>query len=200
MKIFESEHIFNYAWDQVSAANWAKYPNENSTHVVAVDTLRREIDPVSNVLRTERLITCEQKIPKWLQMCIGASRSYVREVSEVDPVKQTLVMRSCNMSYNNLLKVYEVVSYKPHDATKTKFEQFAEFEAYLSFKKLTDKIEEWSVERFGINAQSGRLGFEKVLKLFSENLEKSSQLIDRYKETAIGEVNDVIEEVKTHFV
>ena len=82
MKIFESHHLFNYPWEQVSAANWKKYPNEMSTQVVGVDILRREVDPVSKILRTERVISCEQSIPKWLSFLVGGlKRQYVRDLS-----------------------------------------------------------------------------------------------------------------------
>lgn len=46
MKIFESDCIFNYSWEDVSRANWRKYCawNTQSTHVIAVDTLDRHVD------------------------------------------------------------------------------------------------------------------------------------------------------------
>ncbi|ODV97906.1 hypothetical protein PACTADRAFT_63555 [Pachysolen tannophilus NRRL Y-2460] len=196
MKLFESSCSFNYPWSQVTAANWRKYPNEKSTHVVAVDVLRREVHPITGILRSERLITCEQKIPKWIALMVGGQiRSYVREVSEVDPVNQTLTMRSCNMTMNNILSVYEVVKYVPDNESpfsKTTFEQCAEIKAYSTFQRLTDKIEEWSIERFDSNAKLGKQGFESVLKIFSENLNKSGKLIDEYSEKlkASGKIID----------
>ena len=57
MKLFQNSYDFNYPWDQVTAANWKKYPNEISTHVIAVDVLRRELKDQGKVLVTERLIT-----------------------------------------------------------------------------------------------------------------------------------------------
>lgn len=84
MKLFESVCRFDYPWHQVSAAHWRKYPNESAVHVIAVDTLRREIGP-DGVLRTERLITVRQGVPTWVKKVIGCLEdSYVRELSEVD--------------------------------------------------------------------------------------------------------------------
>ncbi|GME78436.1 unnamed protein product [Ambrosiozyma monospora] len=152
MKIFTSEQQFDYSWEHVSAANWQKYPNEVSTHVVAVDVLRREFYPETGILRTERLITCKQPIPKWLSCLTGGdNKSFVREVSTVDRNNKTLTMKSCNMTYNNLLKVYETVVYTPDPSNplhKTKFSQTAEVTAYANFQRICDKIEDWSVERF----------------------------------------------------
>ncbi|CAI6810728.1 ANM_collapsed_G0037490.mRNA.1.CDS.1 [Saccharomyces cerevisiae] len=125
MKLFQNSYDFNYPWDQVTAANWKKYPNEISTHVIAVDVLRRELKDQGKVLVTERLITVKQGVPKWIMMMLGGTNmSHVREVSVVDLNKKSLTMRSCNLTMCNLLKVYETVTYSPHpddSANKTLF-------------------------------------------------------------------------------
>lgn len=56
MKIFSNSCDFYYPWEQVTAANWQKYPNEMSTHVVAVDVLRRELDPTSQILTDRKSV------------------------------------------------------------------------------------------------------------------------------------------------
>lgn len=168
MKIFSSNHTFDYSWEQVSTANWKKYPNEVSTHVVAVDVLRREVDAKTGILTTERLITCQQSIPKWMLTLVGGTNiSYVREVSEVDPIKKTLTLRSVNLTMNNLLSVYETVVYKPdpvNPSMSTLFQQEAQITAYATFKRVCNKIEDWSVERFNQNAAKGKAGFDGVLQ------------------------------------
>lgn len=63
MKFFEATHRFNHSWAEVTAANWMKYPNEQCPHVIAVDVLDRHVDPETGVLRTERLLTCNQNAP-----------------------------------------------------------------------------------------------------------------------------------------
>lgn len=175
MKIFSTEHFFNYSWDQVSAANWKKYPNEMSTHVVAVDTLRREVDPKSGILTSERLITCKQAIPSWILCLVGGSDvSYVREVSQVDPKAKTLTLRSVNLTMNHLLSVYEIVTYRPNPENPTAstiFEQEAQITAYASFRRLCNKIEDWSVERFNHNAMLGKQGFESVLQQLTQKVQ-----------------------------
>ena len=180
MKIFESNQTFNYSWNLVSAANWKKYPNAKSSHVVAVDVLRREVDPDTGVLRTERLITCQQPIPSWLLVLVGGKdKSYVREISEIDPKHQKLTMRSVNLTMNNLLSVYETVVYKPdpvHPLSKTIFLQEAQITAYASFKRLCNKIEDWSVERFDSNSKLGKAGFEEILKQVASLKQHSSKL------------------------
>ncbi|RCK56501.1 Protein UPS2, mitochondrial [Candida viswanathii] len=190
MKLFESEHFFNYPWDQVTAANWQKYPNELSTHVISVDILDRQLLNNNQTLRTERLIGCKQPIPKWLSFLVGgATVSYVREVSEVDLVSKTLVMKSMNLTMNNLLLVKETVVYKPDDElplNRTTFLQSAEITAFASLSKLCDKLEDWSVERFGQNAKTGKEAFEGVL----------NKLASKWEENGIFETNKILQEVK----
>jgi len=170
MKVFESACTFDYSWRSVSIANWRKYCawNTQSTHVVAVDTLDRYVDPATGILRTERLITCKQNAPRWLLKIVGTEVSYVREVSEVDRKNQTLTMRSVNLTGSSLLSVQESVVYSPHPdqpGSKTLFTQDAQITAYGAFSRLCNAIEDWSVERFGQNASRGRLGFENVLEM-----------------------------------
>lgn len=190
MKLFESEHFFNYPWDQVTAANWQKYPNELSTHVISVDILDRQLINNNQTLRTERLIGCLQPIPRWLSFIVGgATVSYVREVSEVDLISKTLVMKSMNLTMSNLLLVKETVIYKPDEElplNRTTFLQSAEITAFASLSKLCDKLEDWSVERFGQNAKTGKEAFESVL----------NKLTSKWEENGIFENSTILQEVK----
>jgi len=52
MKVYSSTYEFDYSWDEVSTANWRKYCpwNKESTHVIAVDTLSRNLDLKTGVV------------------------------------------------------------------------------------------------------------------------------------------------------
>ncbi|RPB28526.1 MSF1-domain-containing protein [Terfezia boudieri ATCC MYA-4762] len=170
MKVFESNCTFNYSWEDVSLANWRKYCawNTKSTHVIAVDTLSRSVDPETGILITERLITCKQAAPRWLKAIFGTEESYVREISYVDPVAKTVTMKSMNLTLNNLLNVQETVQYVPDPecpAKRTLFKQDAKITAYGAFTRLRNAIEDFSVDRFHQNAIKGREGFEAVLQM-----------------------------------
>ncbi|KTW31972.1 uncharacterized protein T551_00654 [Pneumocystis jirovecii RU7] len=182
MKFFETTFVFDYPWYQVSTAHWRKYPNERATHVLSIDTLRREVDPETGVLRTERLIVCRQSAPLWILKFVGGNGdSYVREVSEVDPRSghETLTMRSANLTFSHIVSVEETVVYRPapHDPLrKTLFEQEATFQATASFTRFVNaKMEEWSVHRFSTNAKTGREGFESVLANMAESVFRAEQ-------------------------
>ncbi|CAH2354812.1 protein Ups2p, mitochondrial [[Candida] railenensis] len=195
MKLFESVHSFEYPWDQVTAANWQKYPNEHASHVVSVDILSREIDVERQTLRTERLIACKQAIPSWLRFIVGGEEhSYVREISEVDLINKTLVLKSSNLTMNHLLLVNETVVYKPdveYPNLRTSFSQEAEITAFGSITRICDKLEDWSVERFGQNAKIGKVGFEDVLKVLNEKWNESGVFVSEVSESIIKDLNQV---------
>lgn len=89
MRVFSSTYTFDYSWNEVSTANWLKYCpwNKSSSHVIAVDTLSRHVDPSTGILRTERLITCTQSAPAWVIAIMGGScTTHSYETSYVDPV------------------------------------------------------------------------------------------------------------------
>lgn len=200
MKLFEGSHYFNYPWDQVTAANWQKYPNELSTHVVSVDILQRTLDPNTKVLRTERLIGCKQPIPRWLSALVGGQElSYVREISEVDMQNKTLVMKSHNLTMNNLLLCNETVIYVPdHELpSRTKFIQQAEITAFSSFSRVCDKVEDWSVERFGQNAKIGKQAFEGVLETLTDQWEKSGIFVSDISRSVSDTTTSVIDKTSS---
>lgn len=53
MKVFEADCTFNYSWDEVSTGAWRKYCpwNDKVSHVIAVDTISRTVDPNTGIVR-----------------------------------------------------------------------------------------------------------------------------------------------------
>jgi len=181
MKVFSNTETFNYSWEEVSTANWRKYCpwNQKSTHVIAVDTISRTVDPETGVLRTERLITCRQTAPDWLKKMMGGSMDehQVFETSYVDPRAKTVTMVSANITWSNLLNVQETVVYRPLNEHQTQFEQAAQITALCGgWHKIKSSIEDTLVKRFRENAAKGKEGFEAVLAMsrhvFAEERER----------------------------
>ncbi|KAJ3100417.1 hypothetical protein HDU96_010349 [Phlyctochytrium bullatum] len=117
-KLFEHTQFFNCSWDTLTAANWRKYPNELSNHVISVDILSREVDPETGVLRTERLLCCKQNAPSILR-AIGLpipEVAYFREISELDPKTKQFTAKSVNLSMRNIMSVHETIIFKEYNA------------------------------------------------------------------------------------
>jgi hypothetical protein len=181
MKVFSNAVTFDYSWDEVSTANWRKYCpwNEKSTHVIAVDTLGRRVDPQTGILKTERLITCKQSAPEWIKSLLGNGMevSHIYEASYVDPRSRTVRMVSQNLTWSNLVSVQETVVYKQLSATQTQFKQDAKITALCGgWQRIKNSIEDSLVTRFHENADKGREGFESVLamsrRVFAEEKER----------------------------
>ncbi|KAK3307953.1 PRELI-like family-domain-containing protein [Chaetomium strumarium] len=186
MKVFSNSETFNYSWEEVSTANWRKYCpwNQKSTHVVAVDTITRAVDPDTGILRTERLITCRQSAPEWLKSLMGGcmDESQVLETSYVDPRNKTVTMVSSNLTLSNLINVQETVVYRPLNDHQTKFEQAAQITALCGgWQRIKNSIEDTLVKRFRENAIKGKEGFEAVLAMsrraFAEEREREGMMM-----------------------
>ena len=121
-------------------------------------------------LRTERLITCRQNAPSWLSPFLGnTNTSLVYEVSYIDPSAKKLTLCSQNMTWADILSVRETVEYNPLSGDRTEFKQTAQITAMCGgWQKIKNKIETFTVERFGENAAKGREGFEMVLRRAKE--------------------------------
>ena len=136
-------------------------------------------------LRTERLITCKQHAPSWLSPFLGnTNTSIVYEVSYIDPASKSLTLCSQNMTWADLLSVRETVAYNPipGDPSRTEFSQKAQITAMCGgWQKIKNKIETFTVERFGENAAKGREGFEMVLRrakeVFQEERRRNEKML-----------------------
>ncbi|KAK6074887.1 mitochondrial protein sorting [Seiridium cupressi] len=184
MKVFSNSVTFNYSWEEVSLANWQKYGpwNDKSAHVIAVDTISRDVDPATGILRTERLITCKQSAPEWIKSILGGmDTSQVFETSYVNPAEKTVTMVSQNITMSNLINVQETVVYKPLNAHQTQFVQDAKITALCGgWQRIKNSIEDTLVTRFRENAAKGKEGFECVLAMsrmaFAEEREKQTMM------------------------
>jgi hypothetical protein len=109
-------------------------------------------------------------VPKWVTAVLGGNAvSYVYETSYVDPASKKVTMCSTNLTYSSVLSVRETVIYQPHQnspESRTEFKQNAEIMALCGgWQKMKNRIEDFTVERFGQNAKKGREGFEAVLEM-----------------------------------
>lgn len=192
MKIFQQHTEFDYSWEEVSTANWRKYGpwNEKTPHVIAVDTLSRTVDPETGILRTERLITCKQSTPKWINTILGGQdTSHVYETSYVDLREKKVTMCSMNITWSDLLSVRETCVYQPSSTApgaKTMFQQRAEITALCGgWQKIKNSIEQFTVERFQQNAARGKEGFEMVLEKAREVFAEQRELLRLQQESRI---------------
>lgn len=166
MKIFANSHLFQNAhWETVSTANWVKYPNEFSTHIVSVDYLSRGLEPGNNkILHTERLLTCSQAIPTFISRLIGGiSLAYAYEKSTVNLETRELTVETQNLTFSDIVQVQETCKYVP-EGNATRFEQEVRIKAFSCLRSIQEKLEEFSQMRFQSNASKGLVAMEGILR------------------------------------
>lgn len=151
-------------------------------HVTNVDYLSRRIDPVTGNLHTERLLSCKQNIPDFFMKIFGGQNSsIVYEKSVVDLEGRKLVLKACNLTLSQILTIEETCTYEAFktqdlksdngnvnvqnkDQDWTKFTQEASIRSFSAWNYLRDSLEDFSISRFQINANKGRLALEHVLQ------------------------------------
>lgn len=180
VQVFSTAFHYDHPWSKVQVGMWQKYPNPQCAHVISVDVVDRSVDPVTGIIRTERILGCKQSAPKWaLRLLGGTEYAFVREISFLDPVTQNTTLTSVNLSLSEYMTVIERIQYTPSTAfpkTRTQFRQTAEIQARGAlWKSIGDKLEVLSIERFKQNAMKGKEGFDGVLrKLFGEDTSTQS--------------------------
>ncbi|KAJ9102375.1 hypothetical protein QFC21_002775 [Naganishia friedmannii] len=201
VKLFQNDITYQYPWSTTTIGFWSKYPNPYSTHVLSIDTLSRSVDEETGVLRTERLIKARQGVPM-----LGVSEdAWVREIVWVDPIAKITSTVSINMSLSEYVQCIELISYtrdpsSPQPSSSTLFTQRAHISSPPSglapyapstgpgqplsksmsriLRKVGAKLESSSVERFGMNAGTGKRGFEGVLQGVQERLDAEGQVFE----------------------
>jgi len=162
MKIWTSEHVFNYNWETVTIGQWQKYPNPINQAVVGTDVVDRKV--VDGVLHTHRIISSDWGLADWAQMLIGANRvCYASEYSTVDPKKRLMEMNSRNMTFCNFVNMEEKMTYTPDpaDANKTMLKQ----ETVVTVKgvPLTSYMESIIVNTVSNNSSKGRAAIDWIV-------------------------------------
>ncbi|KAL0950735.1 hypothetical protein HGRIS_007509 [Hohenbuehelia grisea] len=170
MHFFSSLFTYEHPWSHVVIGMWHKYPNAHCAHVVTVDTLSRTVDPSTGIVRTERILGCKQKAPKWIVKLFGGSEdAFVREISFIDPASQSATITSVNLSLSQFASCVENVHYSPLSHERTQFAQTAEIQARMAiWRTAADGLEKWLVQRFEQNAHLGKVGFSDVLRTLWE--------------------------------
>jgi hypothetical protein len=166
MRFFDSTHVFQWKWADVTTSFWRKYPNWLATHVKRVDCYGREMTPDGKLV-VHRLITSQQALPSWLSALGIDSTAHSLETTVVDPVAKTMVVKSKNLSGSSLMTVDEVCTYAQHPTRpdQTNYTQTATFTAHLFL--FGGKLEDYSLSTMAAKSQKGLKALESICDSFS---------------------------------
>eukprot|EP01114_Cavostelium_apophysatum_P022555 TRINITY_DN819_c0_g1_i1.p1 TRINITY_DN819_c0_g1~~TRINITY_DN819_c0_g1_i1.p1 ORF type:complete len:179 (-),score=30.28 TRINITY_DN819_c0_g1_i1:77-613(-) len=167
-------HTFKHAWNEISFANWKKYPNPARPDVLSVDLLRRDFNPQDGVLTTRRLVIMKPALPAFLLKLTGASSYwYFVEDAVIDPKSNKMELTATNISFSQYIEMHEKCTYTPSQENSkwTHFEQQARVTSFTF--GVSKKIEDFCVQTFKQNATKGRELMEQaILRVRKETEER----------------------------
>ena len=76
MKIWTTEHVFNYSWETVTKSQLQKHPNPLQPAVLATDVISRRVDSASGILHSHRIISSDWGLAQWVQ--VSEDKKYLR--------------------------------------------------------------------------------------------------------------------------
>jgi len=178
MKFWTSEYTFNHPWTHVAQAAWRKYPNPMNPAVTSIDVIDRQV--VKGVLHTHRVISSQWGIPSWVQsVSIMGSPNlmYANEKSEVDPQKQTMILKTRNITFCKYIAVDETLWYQPHPENPQKTLLRQEAIVLVDGVPLSGYLEGLLTSTISTNANKGRQAMEWVLRKINDEMKEFSALI-----------------------
>jgi len=178
MVVFETlTHTFKHAWNEISFANWRKYPNPARPDVVSVDLLKRDFNPSTGVLNTTRLVIMKPSIPSWLLKITGSDFWYFIEEATIDPKNNKMELCAKNISFRQFIEMNETCTYTPHAENKawTQFQQEGRVSAFTF--GISRMVEDFCVNTFKQNASKGRELMESsIQKIKKESEDKMKEM------------------------
>eukprot|EP00088_Acartia_fossae_P029669 TRINITY_DN3054_c0_g2_i1.p1 TRINITY_DN3054_c0_g2~~TRINITY_DN3054_c0_g2_i1.p1 ORF type:complete len:240 (-),score=34.25 TRINITY_DN3054_c0_g2_i1:360-1079(-) len=167
MKIWTSEHVFNYNWESVSGGQWQKYPNPHNQAVIGTDVVDRRV--VDGVLHSSRIISSDWRLAEWVQKLIGANKvCYAHEYSTVDPKNRVMTMQSKNLSFCNFVTMEENMTYRPHPEESDKTLMRQETIVTVQGVPLTSYMESIIVNTVSNNSNKGKAAMEWIVDKLGE--------------------------------
>jgi len=201
-------HTFIHPWNEISIANWLKYPSTERPDVLSVDMLKKNFDPNTGILTTTRLTILKSSLPSWLETIFGHCHCLFLEEATVDPKKKIMILKARNITMKSIIHMQEICTYTPHPAS-TKWTLFKQEACVKAFAfGIANKIEEFAVQSFRQNATKGRELMEHAVSRIKQEAEDTLNAVEEFgmkmKQDAeqIGsrlkkEAGDVVEKQKS---
>jgi hypothetical protein len=105
--LFDYSHPFRI----VCQAFTLRYPNPFAPHVITVDTIERNWDAESGILRSSRLVLKRGTLPSWAPKGIlEKSDTWVLEESTINLLEGTMTLSNRNLDHRRVMEVVEKTS------------------------------------------------------------------------------------------
>uniref|UniRef100_A0A914XYH9 PRELI/MSF1 domain-containing protein n=1 Tax=Panagrolaimus superbus TaxID=310955 RepID=A0A914XYH9_9BILA len=167
MKFWTSPtHIFDYAFNDVSAVFFDRYPNSFAKHIVSEDVIDRKI--TENTIFTKKLIVKKgasflKSVPNWMSRLNTIQIVPTLEESIYDRKTNTLITYTRNIAHAELFNMDEKSVYREVDNNRTSLSR--ELFVSVNYPRLSSFIERVLVMSF-------RGSIRKTLSGIQEKLEE----------------------------
>lgn len=144
-------------------------PNEAAAHVKAIDITDRRIDAQGRLI-TNRIMSCESNLPRWVSAAGLPSACFVAETSVVDPAAKCMVVKSSNMSGSSIVVIEETCTYSQcprAPLSATLYKQEAKVTAFLPF--ISSKFESYSLASIQSKSQESMAVVEKLCQRIQQH-------------------------------
>jgi len=168
MKIWSSEHVFNYPWQSVIQGQFRKYPNPHNPSVIGMDVIHRHVS--HGVLHSHRIVTSKCWFPSWVLGLVGGDGSgHAYEYSTVELDNKVMEMKTRNLSLSHVLTMVETIKYTPHPRDPAKTVMNQQTEVSVRGLPLCNYLEDIIVNTALSNASKGRQAIDWIVgKISSE--------------------------------
>ncbi|XP_066916425.1 PRELI domain-containing protein 1, mitochondrial-like [Clytia hemisphaerica] len=161
MKYHTCSTNVKFRWDQVGNAIFQRYPNPWSKHVLTEDVISRKLE--GPILKTVRLISKTNKLPKLANKFVSNSSGYVVEESHVNAKEKTAVTYTRNLTFPHIMVCEEKctfsISQESKNWTMLKRESWISSSLY-GFSKAAEMF---GMERYKKNIKKSLKGLNYVL-------------------------------------
>jgi len=175
----EASHTFQHTWKDIFLASWKKYPSPSRPEILSIDFLKRELDTTTGILHTTRLVTIKSSAPTWLsKLCGLPTKWYFIEKGKIDPKNQKMVLKSRNVSLNQIAIMKETCIYTPHPEIPhwTLFRQRGLVTAFPL--GVSRKIEELCVQTYKQNSGKGKELMEQAIARIKKEAEEGLVFVE----------------------
>lgn len=164
---YKANHKYNgHDFATVSRLYLNRYPNPFASHVISTDVIDVHVNDQGKLVQT-KLICKKGRTPKFLTPFLGnIDKSWIIEKTEIDPQLKQLMCYTRNLDHTRILRIEEYTHFQEDQSGKMLSRSFVKFSSGFRILSIKDRIENWSLQRFGENLKRSRQGLKFVIENF----------------------------------
>jgi hypothetical protein len=157
-------YTYRYPFRTVTSAQWAKYPNPWSPHIISIDSFHRSIDQRGTFIN-HRIISTknESNIPSFVRAVLPTiGHVFTWEKIEVNPQDRIMIMESHNQTASSLLDIKETCTFQEHPENPNWTLYSQVFDVNVQTRLFRERIKHFVLDRLQAQAGKGSQAMEEI--------------------------------------